>query len=36
MVRSSIGVFVIPREESFDTDRATISLAGTIFSLSLE
>ena len=34
MVRSSIGVFVIPMEESFDTDRATISLAGTIFSLS--
>jgi MFS family permease len=33
MVRSSIGVFVIPMETTFQTDRATISVVGTLFSL---
>ena len=33
MIRTSMGVFVIPMEESFGANRATISLAGTIFCL---
>lgn len=32
VVRSSIGVWVIPMQEQFDVDRATISTVGTIFS----
>jgi MFS family permease len=32
IVRSSIGVWVIPMEQTFGTDRATISTVGTIFS----